>query len=89
VKGLDETFARTVAVLEAAEVPYMVVGSVASAFHGMARSTQDLDLVVELGADLDQGLGAKFMQRIDAAVDKIRAAPHRHRSGVPALASIG
>jgi hypothetical protein len=49
VSGLGGTFARTVDVLEAASVPYMVVGSVAAAYHGMARSTQDLDLVVALG----------------------------------------
>jgi hypothetical protein len=77
VKGLDETFARTVAVLEAAGVPYMVVGSVASAFHGMARSTQDLDVVVELRkADLDRVVGAfqnaDFYVAEDAAASAVR-----------------
>ena len=34
--------------LETAEVPFMVAGSFASSVHGEARSTHDLDVVVEL-----------------------------------------
>ncbi len=34
--------------LEAVDVPYMIVGSFASAYHGIPRSTQDLDIVVSL-----------------------------------------
>jgi hypothetical protein len=33
--------------LEAAGVPYMVTGSVASTFHGEPRSTNDLDIVID------------------------------------------
>lgn len=33
--------------LESLDVPYMVVGSFASAIHGEPRSTQDLDIVVD------------------------------------------
>jgi hypothetical protein len=39
--------ARLAALLEAAGIPYMVAGSFASTFHGVARATQDLDLVVD------------------------------------------
>jgi hypothetical protein len=39
---------RLVEALEEAEVPYMLVGSLASSVHGIPRSTRDLDLVVSL-----------------------------------------
>ena len=46
--------ARLVALLEAAGIPHMVAGSFASTFHGVARATQDLDVVVApAGAALD------------------------------------
>jgi hypothetical protein len=44
--------AAAVAVIDALErlgIPYMVVGSLASNFHGIPRSTRDADFVVELG----------------------------------------
>lgn len=34
--------------LEAARVPYMVTGSVAGYFHGLNRSTADIDIVIDL-----------------------------------------
>ena len=73
MKGLDETFARTVEVLESTSVPYMVVGSVAAAYHGMARSTQDLDMVVELGRPEVDGVVAAF-QAADFYVAEAAAA---------------
>jgi hypothetical protein len=33
--------------LEAAGVPYMVTGSLASSFHGEPRATRDLDVVID------------------------------------------
>lgn len=39
------------------EIPYMVVGSVSSSLYGQVRSTQDLDIVVELN---EAGLEALF-----------------------------
>ena len=36
-----------VALLDAAGIPYMVVGSYASTFHGEPRMTRDIDLVIE------------------------------------------
>jgi hypothetical protein len=32
--------------LEAAGIPYMVTGSLASSFHGVPRGTQDIDIVI-------------------------------------------
>lgn len=46
--------ARLVALIEAAGISHMVAGSFASTFHGIARATQDLDLVIDpTGAALD------------------------------------
>ncbi len=38
---------RIVAKLDAAGVPYMVTGSVASSYHGIPRTTHDVDLVID------------------------------------------
>jgi hypothetical protein len=39
--------ARIVALLDAANIPYMVSGSFASTYHGVPRATQDLDVVID------------------------------------------
>jgi hypothetical protein len=41
-----EVLARVLKALEQAGIPYMLTGSFASAFHGIPRSTQDIDLVI-------------------------------------------
>jgi hypothetical protein len=47
--------------LDRASIPYMVVGSFASMVHGVPRTTQDLDIVIDpSGASLDQ-----FLREID------------------------
>jgi hypothetical protein len=46
-QGAGDFLARLAAKLRAAEVPHMVVGSFASSFHGVPRSSQDLDLVID------------------------------------------
>jgi hypothetical protein len=38
---------RLVRLLDAAHVPFMIVGSFASSAHGLPRTTQDLDIVVD------------------------------------------
>jgi hypothetical protein len=61
--SLAATLRTTVARLERARVPYMISGSVASAFHGEPRATRDLDVVIdpdpssldELLAELEAG----------------------------------
>lgn len=37
--------------LEAAGIPYMVVGSMAGSFHGYPRTTADIDIVIDPTAD--------------------------------------
>jgi len=70
------TFAKLLAVviplLERAEIPYMVTGSLASSYHGEPRATLDLDLVIDpspVGLErLVDGLrGAEFYVDADAA----------------------
>lgn len=39
---------RVISVLEEAEVPYMLTGSLAAAYYAVPRATQDIDLVVEV-----------------------------------------
>jgi hypothetical protein len=41
-------FRRLVGVLHSLEIPYMVGGSLASSFHGIPRSTNDVDLVAKI-----------------------------------------
>ena len=57
-----KAFLRSVVeILDEAEVPYMLTGSLASAYYAVPRATQDLDVVIEAEApELDrivQGLG--------------------------------
>jgi hypothetical protein len=44
----DQAVEAIVDALEAAGIPYMIVGSLASNVHGVPRSTRDADFVVEL-----------------------------------------
>jgi len=43
--------ARVTAVLEKLGVPYLIGGSLASTVHGLVRTTQDSDILTELGAE--------------------------------------
>jgi hypothetical protein len=42
-----EVFRRIIGALDQAAIPYMLTGSFASAYYGVPRSTQDIDLVIE------------------------------------------
>jgi hypothetical protein len=44
---LEGFLERVVAMLDAAKIPFMVAGSFASATHGLPRTTQALDLVID------------------------------------------
>lgn len=46
----DEAVVAVFQALESAGIPYMLVGSLASNFHGIPRSTRDADFVIELQA---------------------------------------
>ena len=67
--GDDATLA-VIHCLESRGVPYMVVGSLSSNYHGVARSSQDADLVLELGShsilDITRALGPAF--RLDPQI---------------------
>jgi hypothetical protein len=47
----EDVFRRVVDALERAGIPYMLTGSFASAFHGVPRATQDIDMVIAPTAD--------------------------------------
>jgi hypothetical protein len=44
----DDAVVAMLEALERAAVPYMLVGSLASNFHGIPRSTRDADFVIDL-----------------------------------------
>jgi predicted nucleotidyltransferase len=62
--------------LEDAGVPYMVAGSVASSFHGVPRSTQDVDVVISPAPENLRCLVASLKARMyvdeEAARDAMR-----------------
>lgn len=45
---LESFLQRVISILEEAEVPYMLTGSLAAAYYAVPRATQDVDLVVEV-----------------------------------------
>lgn len=52
-----ESLLRTmVAALRETQVPFMLTGSVAAAYHGAGRATMDVDLVIDPDADQLEGL---------------------------------
>jgi hypothetical protein len=61
----EEAIGHMIDALNVLAVPHMVVGSLASNFHGVARSTQDADIVIQLGSTsvtaLADQLGAEFV----------------------------
>jgi hypothetical protein len=51
VKSQHEFLRDMVSLLTQAGIPYMVTGSLAATYHGRPRTTQDIDLVVEVDAE--------------------------------------
>lgn len=47
---------HVVRILHDSDIPYMLTGSLAAAYYGAARATQDIDVVVEVGASEIEGL---------------------------------
>ncbi len=56
----EELLSQVAAVLEAAEIPYAVTGSVVTALYGEPRFTQDADIVVVGSPGLGEKLAAAF-----------------------------
>ena len=46
--GAGDFLSRLASLLRDAGIPYMLTGSFASTYHGTPRTTQDLDLVIEV-----------------------------------------
>lgn len=61
MKSLAEFLESAVATLRAADVPFMVTGSVASSHYGAPRTTQDVDFVVELTLESARDLARRFL----------------------------
>lgn len=61
---IDDVALRVVDALNAAGVPFMLVGGFSSNYHGVPRSTKDADFVVQLNAPLNESfarvLGPEF-----------------------------
>jgi hypothetical protein len=75
-EGVGDFLGRLTAKLTAAQVPYMVVGSFASSFHGVPRSSRDLDLVIDPQQDslrrfLDDLPAAEYYADRDTALDAL------------------
>jgi hypothetical protein len=69
--------AHVTGLLESAGIPYMVAGSFASTFYSSPRTTADMDIVIDPGADaLDRLLAgldpARFYVDADTARDALR-----------------
>ena len=87
--GAGDFLARLTAKLAAAGIHHMVVGSFASSFHGVPRSSQDLDLVIDPDAASLQRLLAslpaqEYYADADAALEALR---HRGQFNVIDMAT--
>jgi hypothetical protein len=61
----EEIVRRVIEALEVAGVPYMLTGSLASSYHGIPRTTQDIDVVIaptaeQLGPLLREFAGPEY-----------------------------
>lgn len=84
-----EFLKRLVQIFVQAEIPYMLVGSMASTVHGAPRATQDVDVVIDpTRASLTQLLNAlpldEYYVDADAARDALQ---HRSQFNVVDLAT--
>ncbi|HET6881157.1 MAG TPA: hypothetical protein VFI31_13435 [Pirellulales bacterium] len=82
----DEAVVAVIDALDALGVEYMVVGSLSSNFYGVPRSTEDADIVVELGSisllELIRRLGPEFRLEPQASFETITMTT-RHILKVP------
>jgi hypothetical protein len=84
VTALAQAFQELLAALDRTETPFVVVGSIASGAHGLARLTNDIDIVVDLApervGEFCEVLGSAFYA--DAGMVS-RAAPRAVPSSSP------
>lgn len=75
---LRDLLHRLVGLLDAARMPFMIAGSFASTAHGLPRTTQDIDLVIDPAEAADLSALVASMPRdqyyvdVDAARDALR-----------------
>ncbi len=72
-----QLLSRLVSALDRAGVPHMVAGSFASTFHGVPRTTQDIDVVIDpsrpaLDAFLAELPESEYYVDVDTARDALR-----------------
>lgn len=80
MKTEADGFNRILEVLDLLEIPYQVVGSLASSMHGIPRATMDVDLVVKLSPDQIGDFAAALKADFYADPESIKEALARHRS---------
>src|SRR6266851_424385 len=73
----EEVFRRITSALDRAGIRYMLTGSFAAAYYSAARSTQDIDLVIEASAGqlrtLVQGLPPdEYYADLEAALEALK-----------------
>jgi hypothetical protein len=56
----QELLKKVVKILEDLKIPYMLTGSIASSLYGEPRSTQEIDIVVEVKSDSIESLVKQF-----------------------------
>lgn len=70
----QELLLRTVTILDALKIPYMVTGSFAVNFYGIPRTTHDIDLVVQIQVGEVEGLARQFPTDFYVDVEMMRQA---------------
>lgn len=71
---------QVVQALEALGAPYFITGSLASAIHGLARSTLDVDLVADLSPGHEEAFQTALGDGFYADIEAIREAIHQRGS---------
>ena len=81
MKSQGELLGEIASLLDAAQVRYMVTGSIASTYHGRPRATQDVDVVVETGSSPNENGTGSGIDRsgngLSQVTDMCRAAYRR------------
>ena len=77
---IPEALALLFTVLEELKIPYFAGGSVASSIHGIARYTQDVDLVADIKPEQTQRLASKLSSDYYADAGQMREAIRHGRA---------
>jgi hypothetical protein len=74
MKTQADGFKRILEVFDLLEIPYQVVGSLASSMHGIPRTTMDVDFVADLRADQIEEFVAELKADFYAGPEMIKEA---------------